>query len=70
MNVFITEIFGIKNIDTPVSKQLANFRLIGVIKNGKFVKISSKGDFGENKYLDIQNNKTFFPQHQKKKIYY
>ena len=30
-----------------------NFRLLGVIEKGKFVKISSKGDFGDNKFLDI-----------------
>ncbi len=43
----------IKNIDTPLSKKLTNFRLLGVIEKGKFVKISSKGDFGDNKFLDI-----------------
>ena len=43
----------IKNIDTPLSKKLKNFRLIGIIQKGKFVKISSKGDFGDNKFLDI-----------------
>ena len=43
----------IKNIDTPLSKKLMNFRLIGVIEKGKFVKISSKGDFGNNRFLDI-----------------
>ena len=43
----------IKNIDTPLSKKLKNFRLIGVMEKGKFVKISSKGDFGDNKFLDI-----------------
>ena len=43
----------IKSIDTPLSKKLKNFRLIGIIQKGKFVKISSKGDFGENKFLDI-----------------
>ena len=42
-----------KNIDTPLSKKLKNFRLIGIIEKGKFVKISSKGDFGNNKFLDI-----------------
>ncbi len=30
-----------------------NFRLIGVVEKGKFVKISSKGDFGKNRFLDI-----------------
>ncbi len=43
----------LKNIDTPLSKKLKNFRLIGVIEKGKFIKISSKGDFGNNKFLDI-----------------
>ena len=43
----------LKNIDTPLSEKLKNFRLIGVLKKGKFVKISSKGDFGNNKFLDI-----------------
>ncbi len=43
----------IKNIDTPLSKKLKNFRLIGNIRDGKFIKISSKGDFGDNKFLDI-----------------
>ena len=43
----------LKNIDTPLSKKLKNFRLIGVLEKGKFVKISSKGDFGNNKFLDI-----------------
>ena len=47
----------LKNIDTPLSKKLQNFKLIGVIEKGKFVKISSKGDFGNNKYLDISMKK-------------
>jgi hypothetical protein len=42
-----------KNIETPLSKKLKNFRLIGEIQNGKFIKISSKGDFGDDKFLDI-----------------
>ena len=32
---------------------MKNFKLIGKIENGEFVKISSKGDYGENNYLDI-----------------
>ena len=32
---------------------LSNFKLIGVVEKGKFVKISAKGDFGNNQYLDI-----------------
>ncbi len=43
----------LSNIETPLSKTLKNFRLIGEIKNGEFIKISSKGDFGNNKHLDI-----------------
>ena len=42
-----------KNVTTPLSKKLKNFKLLGLIEKGKFVKISSKGDFGNNKYLDI-----------------
>ena len=40
-------------IQAPLSEQLNNFKLIGKIENGKFVKISSKGDFENNKFLDI-----------------
>ncbi len=52
----------LKNIETPLSKKLTNFKLIGDIKKGKFVKILSKGDFGNNQFLDIslksnKNNK-------------
>ncbi len=43
----------LKYIDTPMSKKLTNFKLIGVIAKGKFIKILSKGDFGNNEYLDI-----------------
>ncbi len=54
----------LKNITTPLSKKLKNFKLIGIIKKGKFIKISSKGDFGNNKFLDIsmkndKNNKKY-----------
>ena len=55
----------LKNIDTPLSKKIKNFRLIGDIEKGKFVKILSKGDFGNNKFLDIslkndkENNKKY-----------
>ena len=40
-----------------MSEDLKNFKLIGVIKKGKFIKISSKGDFGNNSYLDITMKK-------------
>ena len=43
----------LESIIAPLSEQLKNFKLIGEIKNGKFTKISSKGDFGENNFLDI-----------------
>ena len=42
-----------KNVLAPLSENLTNFKLIGSIENGKFTKISSKGDFGNQKYLDI-----------------
>ena len=45
------------NILTPVPEELTNFKLIGRIENGKFTKISSKGDFGNNKFLDISMKK-------------
>ncbi len=46
-----------KNILVPMSKELKNFKLIGEIERGQFVKISSKGDFGENNFLDISMKK-------------
>ena len=55
-----------KNILAPLSENLKNFKLIGRIEKGKFVKISSKGDFGENNFLDISlrqdklNQKKYF----------
>ena len=36
---------------------IQNFNLIGNIKNGKFEKISSKGEFNEKKFLDISLKK-------------
>jgi hypothetical protein len=46
-----------KNIKVPVSENLQNFKLLGEIEKGQFIKISSKGDFGENNYLDIRMRK-------------
>ena len=46
-----------KNMKLPMSEVIQNFRLIGEIKKGKFVKISSKGDFGGGNYLDISMKK-------------
>ena len=40
-----------------MSEKLQNFKLIGEIKNGQFVKISSKGDYGGNNFLDISMKK-------------
>ena len=45
------------NITVPMSEKLKNFRLIGEIEKGKFVKISSKGDFSGNNFLDISLKK-------------
>ena len=44
---------NLKNIIIPVSEKLINFKLIGKIEKGQFIKISSKGDFGNNNFLDI-----------------
>ena len=46
-----------KNIKVPLSEKLKNFKLLGKIQNGQFVKISSKGDFEDNKFLDISMKK-------------
>ncbi len=46
-----------KNIKAPLSEKLKNFKLIGEIKKGQFVKISSKGDFGADNFLDISLKK-------------
>ena len=40
-----------------MSEKLENFKLLGQIKKGQFVKISSKGDFGGNNFLDISMKK-------------
>ena len=52
------------SIKAPLSENLKNFKLIGKIEKGKFVKISSKGDFGTNNFLDITMKKD--PKNQKK----
>ena len=46
-----------KNIKVPLSNELQNFNLIGNIEKGKFIKISSKGDYGANTFLDISMKK-------------
>ena len=44
----------IDNIETPLSKNIKDFKLIGVFEKGTFTKVSSKGDFGNQKFLDIK----------------
>ena len=46
-----------KNIKAPKSENIKNFKLIGQIDKGEFVKISSKGDYGGNNFLDITMKK-------------
>ncbi len=46
-----------KSVKAPMSEELKNFKLIGEIKKGQFVKITSKGDFGGNNFLDISMKK-------------
>ncbi len=44
----------LSNIIIPLSEQIKDFKLIGKIDKGKFSKISSKGDFGYNNFLDVK----------------
>ena len=46
-----------KDIKVPMSETLQNFKLLGEIKKGQFFKITSKGDFGGNNFLDISMKK-------------
>ena len=49
-----------QNIIAPLSENLKNFKLLGFIEKGNFIKINAKGDFGNNKFLDISmSNKRF-----------
>ena len=41
------------NVIAPLSENLKNFKLIGYLDKGEFAKISAKGDFGKNNFLDI-----------------
>ncbi len=56
---------NLNRIVAPLSKELIDFKLIGKIEKGKFTKISSKGSFGGDDYLDIllksdeNNNKRY-----------
>jgi len=47
----------LKNLITKSKIPLNNFSLIGVMKKGKFDKISSKSEFSEDQYLDISLTK-------------
>ena len=47
----------LKKIKVPMSEKIENFKLIGKISEGKFEKISSKGDFGGGNYLDMSLKK-------------
>ena len=44
-------------IKIPLSETLKDFKLIGKIEKGKFIKVISKGDFGDNNFLDISIKK-------------
>ena len=44
---------NINEITNNVSERLSRFNLIGSINKGKFIKIVSKGEFKDGKYLDI-----------------
>ena len=46
-----------ENIFTKFTKSLNNFNLIGKIEKGKFVKVSSKSEFSDDRYLDISLKK-------------
>ncbi len=53
------------NIIAPLSENIESFKLLGRIERGKFTKISSKGSFGGENFLDItmkdnkKNNKKY-----------
>ena len=46
-----------KKVNVPMSETLQNFKLLGEINQGQFIKITSKGDFGGNNFLDISMRK-------------
>lgn len=47
----------LKNIKVSKLEKLQNFKLLGEIKNGQLAKISSKGEFGDDNFLDIAMKK-------------
>ena len=50
-------VIDFSNVTAPLAENLQNFKLIGNIEKGKFIKMSSKGDFGENNFLDMTMKK-------------
>jgi hypothetical protein len=50
-------VIDFSNVTAPLAENLQNFKLIGKIEKGKFIKMSSKGDFGENNFLDMTMKK-------------
>ena len=44
----------LSNVNFPLSEKIKDFKLIGKIDSGKFSKILSKGDFGDNNFLDVK----------------
>jgi len=46
-------VIKLDNLITKSQIPLNNFRLIGHLKNGRFEKLSAKGEFSKNEYLDI-----------------
>ncbi len=65
---FISKDIDIKldNIITKLSIPLRNFILLGKLEKGKFIKIISKSEFSDNKFLDISLKKD---EVSKKKIF-
>ena len=65
---FISKDIDIKldNIITKLSIPLRNFVLLGKLEKGKFIKIISKSEFSDNKFLDISLKKD---KVSKKKIF-
>ena len=57
------------NVIAPLSENLKNFKLIGKIEKGKFIKISAKGDFGKNNFLDITMKKNKNDQKKYLEVY-
>ncbi len=58
-----------KNIKAPMSEKLYDFKLIGKIQRGQFIKISSKGDFGGKNFLDISMKKDINTEKRYLEIY-